>query len=138
MLAAGEAFSIYACKNGLYDCASPIVLEGKHVANVFVGQILLMPLLMKHVLQPPKPLSDYRSDLLDEFEEVVLRCLEKDPAKRPLTAFDLEQSLASISLDEPWDNRRAAVWWKDSQPKNTDARFKNNDERKLNDETRFH
>ena len=40
-LSAGQGFSIYECKNGLYDCAAPILVEGEHVANVFVGQFLL-------------------------------------------------------------------------------------------------
>ena len=37
----GKRFSIYQCRNGLTDAASPIIIEGKHVANVFVGQFLL-------------------------------------------------------------------------------------------------
>ncbi|PKN04779.1 MAG: hypothetical protein CVU74_05150 [Deltaproteobacteria bacterium HGW-Deltaproteobacteria-9] len=34
----GKNFSVYRCKNGLTDAASPIIVEGKHVANTFVGQ----------------------------------------------------------------------------------------------------
>ncbi|MDY6950631.1 MAG: PAS domain S-box protein [Thermodesulfobacteriota bacterium] len=37
----GEQFTLYCCKNGLTDAASPIVIEGEHVANAFVGQFLL-------------------------------------------------------------------------------------------------
>jgi PAS domain S-box-containing protein len=37
----GKPFSIYRCKNGMTDAASPIEIEGVHVANVFVGQFLL-------------------------------------------------------------------------------------------------
>jgi anti-anti-sigma regulatory factor/ligand-binding sensor protein len=37
----GEKYSLYRCKNGLTDAASPIVIEGSHVANAFVGQFLL-------------------------------------------------------------------------------------------------
>jgi ligand-binding sensor protein len=39
----GKAFSIYRCKNGLTDAASPIIIEGKHVANTFVGQFFTDP-----------------------------------------------------------------------------------------------
>jgi len=39
----GKRFSIYSCKNGLTDAASPIVIEGEHVANAFVGQFLVEP-----------------------------------------------------------------------------------------------
>ncbi|MBF0249752.1 MAG: transporter substrate-binding domain-containing protein [Alphaproteobacteria bacterium] len=34
----GKAFSMYKCKNGMTDCASPIVVEGIHVSNAFIGQ----------------------------------------------------------------------------------------------------
>ncbi|MCB1734829.1 MAG: PAS domain S-box protein [Gammaproteobacteria bacterium] len=34
----GKNFAIYKCKNGMTDCASPIYVEGHHVANVFIGQ----------------------------------------------------------------------------------------------------
>ena len=39
----GERFSLYNCKNGLVDAASPIIVQGKHIANAFVGQFLLHP-----------------------------------------------------------------------------------------------
>jgi len=37
----GKPFSIYKCQNGLTDAASPIIIEGEHVANAFVGQFFL-------------------------------------------------------------------------------------------------
>jgi PAS domain S-box-containing protein len=37
----GQPFAMYRCKNGLTDCASPLIIDGKHVANVFVGQFFL-------------------------------------------------------------------------------------------------
>ncbi|MEJ2731250.1 MAG: response regulator [Deltaproteobacteria bacterium] len=37
----GRKFSLYKCKNGMTDAASPIIIEGQHVANAFVGQFLL-------------------------------------------------------------------------------------------------
>jgi len=37
----GKSFSIYHCKNGLTDAAAPILIDGRHVANIFVGQFLL-------------------------------------------------------------------------------------------------
>ncbi len=37
----GEQFTLYRCRNGLTDTASPIVIGGRHVANVFIGQFLL-------------------------------------------------------------------------------------------------
>jgi two-component system, sensor histidine kinase and response regulator len=37
----GQDFTIYECKNGLTDAASPVVIDAKHLANVFIGQFLL-------------------------------------------------------------------------------------------------
>lgn len=37
----GKNYSIYRCRNGLIDCATPIILEGEHIANLFMGQFLL-------------------------------------------------------------------------------------------------
>jgi PAS domain S-box-containing protein len=37
----GKAFSFYRCQNGFTDAASPIIIEGMHVANAFVGQFFL-------------------------------------------------------------------------------------------------
>jgi serine phosphatase RsbU (regulator of sigma subunit) len=31
----------YPCPRGLIDCASPIVIDGQHLGNVFIGQVLL-------------------------------------------------------------------------------------------------
>ena len=40
-LTAGTRYSLYQCKNGMTDAASPIIIEGQHVANAFIGQFLL-------------------------------------------------------------------------------------------------
>ncbi|MCF7818912.1 MAG: PAS domain S-box protein, partial [Kiritimatiellales bacterium] len=37
----GQDFTMYKCKNGMTDCAAPIIIEGHHVANVFIGQFHL-------------------------------------------------------------------------------------------------
>ena len=39
----GESFTIYQCRNGLVDAASPIIVEGRHLGNVFIGQFFLEP-----------------------------------------------------------------------------------------------
>ncbi len=38
----GENYSLYRCKKGMNDCASPIIIEGHHVANFFfIGQFFV-------------------------------------------------------------------------------------------------
>ena len=36
----GKGYAVYHCKNGLIDVAVPIVVNSKHVANLFAGQFL--------------------------------------------------------------------------------------------------
>lgn len=42
-LAAGESFAMYKCPRGLLDASSPVLIDGEHVANVFVGQLFTEP-----------------------------------------------------------------------------------------------
>lgn len=37
----GANFTMYRCKNGMTDCAAPIIVDGVHVANAFIGQFHL-------------------------------------------------------------------------------------------------
>ena len=39
----GEHFAAYRCLNGLVDTASPIIVAGHHVANIFTGQFFVAP-----------------------------------------------------------------------------------------------
>lgn len=39
----GASYAIHKCGNGMTDCAAPIVIDGEHIANVFVGQFLTEP-----------------------------------------------------------------------------------------------
>lgn len=42
-MTAGAETAVYRCRNGLTDAAAPVVVDGQHVANAFVGQFLLEP-----------------------------------------------------------------------------------------------
>jgi hemerythrin-like metal-binding protein/PAS domain S-box-containing protein len=42
-LQAGQDFTMYTCKNGMTDAAAPIFVDGRHLANVFIGQFHLGP-----------------------------------------------------------------------------------------------
>jgi PAS domain S-box-containing protein len=34
------AYTLYKCKNGMWDLATPIIIGGRHIANLFLGQFL--------------------------------------------------------------------------------------------------
>ena len=39
----GSPFIVYECPHGLIDAVAPILIEGKHVANLLSGQIFMVP-----------------------------------------------------------------------------------------------
>lgn len=87
-------------------CVAFSLLTG---GDVFYAKSV-MPLLMKHVSERPKPPSNYRKGLPQSLDDIVLSCLSKAPSDRP-TAGELRQTLASIELDDSWDNESATRWW---------------------------
>ncbi|MFC1563528.1 PocR ligand-binding domain-containing protein [candidate division KSB1 bacterium] len=56
----GEKYAVYTCRNGLTDAASPIIVQGKRIANVFVGQFLLKEASTKDFR---KQAEDYKFDI---------------------------------------------------------------------------
>jgi len=69
--------------------------------------------MIAHASQQVPPISCHRSDIPDDLQQVVQRCLAKSPADRYADAKELEQALAACSAAGEWDARKAAVWWHD-------------------------
>jgi eukaryotic-like serine/threonine-protein kinase len=74
-------------------------------------------LLVQHAGTPPVPPSA-RTDrpIPAALDQLVLRCLAKDPAERPQTARELSSRLAEIQTDCAWTQERAGEWWASHQP----------------------
>jgi serine/threonine protein kinase len=49
----------------------------------------------RKLTRDPSPLSNFRSDLTDDLEELILGCLSRDPARRPASAEELKKQLVS-------------------------------------------
>jgi len=69
--------------------------------QLFTGQLPfdaedLVPLLMMQVNDPPKPLRQVRPELPEEIEELVLRLLSKEPAKRLQSCREITIELRRI------------------------------------------
>jgi ligand-binding sensor protein len=39
----GDSFVVYECPHGLTDAILPVLIEGRHIANILSGQILMLP-----------------------------------------------------------------------------------------------
>jgi serine/threonine-protein kinase len=79
----------------------------------FEGESVL-GVLVAHARDPVVPPSRHRPDVPGDLEQVVLRCLAKDPADRYPDAEALGQALAACAASNEWDGRRAATWWQEA------------------------
>jgi serine/threonine protein kinase len=74
-----------------------------------------MQVLMDHIQkQPPSPSERTTAQIPPALDDILLRCLSKDPNDRPQTMQDLAESLARVPLAEPWTQERARRWWLDN------------------------
>jgi serine/threonine-protein kinase len=90
-------------------------------ALVFEGSTP-MELAMKHVHEAPVPPSKKTEmDIPEQLEQTILKCLEKDPAKRPQSASELDQLLEESVNNSSWGQAAAAKWWMSHMP-NAEAR----------------
>ena len=79
-LKAGENFSVYNCMNGMTDAASPIIIEGRHLANVFVGQFLLTPPDLEFFGRQAEQMGFDREAYFKALSEVPIVSKEKLPS----------------------------------------------------------
>jgi serine/threonine-protein kinase len=56
--------------------------------------------------------SKIRDGVPDDLEQIVLRCLAKDPADRFPDAESLERALSECGCAGDWDRDEAARWWR--------------------------
>jgi transcriptional regulator with GAF, ATPase, and Fis domain len=79
-----------------------LLFQAGSVAQMLMQHVNAVPLRPSQVSELPIP---------RQLETILMMCLEKDPAKRPSSALDLESMLAAVPLKEPWTTERAQTWW---------------------------
>ena len=68
-------------------------------------------LVVAHARDPVMPPSKLEPNVPGDLEQVVLRCLQKDPDKRYQDAASLEADLGACQDAGKWTQQRAAAWW---------------------------
>ena len=82
-----------------------------------------MAMVIAHMQTPPEPPSRRTEiEVPGSLERVILRCLEKEPARRPETGRVLLDLLEDCSGVEPWTGRDAESWWSTNMPQKSGAR----------------
>jgi serine/threonine-protein kinase len=94
-------------------CTAYFLLTGR---RVFEGGTSIEALI-DHVHTAPRPLSQLTpSPISPELERVVLRCLDKDPNRRPQDALDLFELLDDCGGLAEWSGASAQRWWETHLP----------------------
>ena len=95
-------------------CVAYWLLTGQ---KVFPGRNA-MQMVIDHARTAPVPVSQRVAQPVPEaLEEIVMRCLRKDPAERPATARALARELEALGLAPAWSEERARQWWLDHSPR---------------------
>ncbi len=50
----------------------------------------------------------------DDLERIIMRCLEKDPGRRPQSGEELAELLIATGLPARWTQADARGWWRDN------------------------
>ena len=77
-----------------------------------------MEVILQHVNEPPVRPSERTPEIwmMREVEEIIMACLEKEPAKRPESAAAVAERLRNLQLADAWTFEKAEAWWKEYQP----------------------
>jgi eukaryotic-like serine/threonine-protein kinase len=77
----------------------------------------LMQMLFDHASTPaPRPQTRTERPIPRDLEQLIMDCLEKDPARRPASAYQLARRLSACHVPEQWTRERAEHWWQTHVP----------------------
>jgi eukaryotic-like serine/threonine-protein kinase len=68
-------------------------------------------ILIAHASETPTSPREINPSIPIELEEIIMRCLEKQPEDRFQDVATLEEQLEQVPLTEPWSSKIASKWW---------------------------
>ena len=112
---------------GEVDQRADVYALGCVAYYLLTGQLVFeadtpMKMFLQHMQATPIPPS-LRSELRipREVDELVLACLEKEPANRPQNAEEVLRMIRSCRSAQSWDHDSARGWWQTNLPELTGA-----------------
>jgi serine/threonine protein kinase len=69
--------------------------------------------IIAHARDPVVPPSHFRDEVPEELDDVIMRCLAKDPGERFPDAESLEIVLGLCACASSWDKALARRWWRE-------------------------
>jgi serine/threonine-protein kinase len=97
-------------------CVAYYLLTGQLVFEADTS----MKMLLQHVqAQPEPPSARTELNIPPDLDELILACLEKDPAKRPQNAQELFKLACDCKTCETWNQNAAKSWWEKHLPELT-------------------
>ena len=110
-----ESYVSYKCPMGLMDAASPIVVEGKHLGNIYVGQLFLAPPDEVYFVEQARKYGFDETEYLESMRKVPV--ISEDQLRAKLIYIgNLTQLLAEQGL-ELIRQREAQVAQRESEEK---------------------
>ena len=100
-------------------CVGYWLLTGK---LIFEGGSVVEVMFHHAHTPPPRPSTRSELPIPAPLEDLVMECLEKDPARRPTSAEAVSTRLDAVSLESAWTVERAERWWAMHRPLPADAR----------------
>jgi hypothetical protein len=79
--------------------------------NLFEGDSPI-EVARKHLNEEPRSIAEaYGPGIPHDLADLIMRCLEKDPDRRPHDAAHLGELFGECECAHDWTQRRAATWW---------------------------
>jgi hypothetical protein len=84
--------------------------------SVFPGESVL-EVCAHHLHSVPVPPSERsRQPIPPALDQLILRCLAKEPDQRPASAMELARLLREVTVAAAWSREQAADWWRERAP----------------------
>lgn len=102
---------------GEIDARTDIYLLGCVAYWIFTGRFVFMKenalaTVLAHASNKPNRISHFLPDFPQELDDLVIRCLQKDPNKRPTSVKDIYVCLEKSGYAAQWNQELAEDWWR--------------------------